>query len=50
VRLPAVLPPGPPVLRFDVKTWRPANERPGDDDVRDLGVMIDRIRLSRAPG
>jgi len=49
VRLPAALTPGPPVLRFDVKTWRPANERPGDSDVRDLGVMIDRIRLSRAP-
>jgi hypothetical protein len=54
LRLPDPLPPGPPVLRFDVPTFRPANVWPGDEDARDLGVMLDRIRLtipvSRAAG
>jgi len=43
--LPAPLPPGPPLLRLDVPAWRPANVLPGSDDVRDLGVMVDRIRV-----
>ena len=46
LRLPDPLPPGPPVLRFDVPTFRPANVWPGDADTRDLGVMVDRIRLT----
>jgi hypothetical protein len=43
--LPSPLPPGPPVLRFDVPTWRPINVDPGSTDTRDLGVMVDRIRV-----
>ena len=39
LRLPDPLPPGPPVLRLDVATFRPANVWPGDADTRDLGVM-----------
>jgi hypothetical protein len=46
-RLP--LPPGLadplPVLRLDVAGWRPANSDPASDDVRDLGVMVDRVRM-----
>ncbi len=49
LRLPQPLPPGPPVLRLDVPDWRPANVLPGSDDMRNLGVMIDRIRL-QPPG
>jgi len=45
LQLPATLPAGPPVLRFDVNAWRPANSVPGDTDTRDLGVMLDRLRL-----
>jgi hypothetical protein len=53
--LPSTLPPGAPVLRLDVVdaarrrplTWRPADALPGSDDVRDLGVMVDRIRVVR---
>jgi hypothetical protein len=53
--LPALLPPGPPVLRLDVVdaarrralTWRPANVLAGSDDTRDLGVMVDRVRVVR---
>jgi hypothetical protein len=45
LRLPSPLPPGPPVLRFDVPSWRPVNVLPGSDDVRDLGVMLHRIRI-----
>jgi len=54
LRLPDPLPPGPPVLRLDVPTFRPANVWPDDPDTRDLGVMLDRIQLtipvSRAAG
>jgi hypothetical protein len=39
----------PPVLRLDVEGWRPANTERGSDDVRDLGVMVDRVRVE-APG
>jgi hypothetical protein len=45
LRLPDPLPAGPPVLRMDVPTFRPANAIPGADDARDLGVMLDRLRL-----
>jgi hypothetical protein len=45
LRLPSPLPPGPPVLRFDVPSWRPVNVLPGSTDVRDLGVMLHRIRI-----
>jgi hypothetical protein len=53
--LPAELPAGPPVLRLDVVdaengralTWRPVNVLPGSDDTRDLGVMVDRVRVAR---
>jgi hypothetical protein len=47
--LPAVLPPGPPVLRLEVRAWRPANVDPASSDVRDLGVMVDRVRVETAP-
>ena len=46
LRLPDPLPAGPAVLRLDVPTFRPANAWPGDPDTRDLGVMVDRIRLT----
>jgi len=46
LRLPDPLPAGPVVLRLDVPTFRPANAWPGDPDTRDLGVMVDRIRLT----
>jgi hypothetical protein len=56
--LPPELPPGPPVLRLDVvdegtgreATWRPANVLPGSDDTRDLGVMVDAVRVGRNRG
>lgn len=41
--LPDPLPPGPRVLRLDVPGWRPVDTLPGSRDVRDLGVMLDRI-------
>jgi hypothetical protein len=43
--LPAALGEDPPVLRLDVAPWRPANVESGSEDVRDLGVMVDRIRV-----
>jgi hypothetical protein len=43
--LPAELGEEAPVLRLDVAPWRPANVVPGSEDVRDLGVMVDRIRV-----
>jgi hypothetical protein len=43
--LPEALPPGPPVLRLEVPAWRPANVDPTSNDVRDLGVMVDRVRV-----
>jgi hypothetical protein len=54
--LPEPLPPGPPVLRLDVvdpvtgraAAWRPANVLPGSSDDRDLGIVVDRVRV--APG
>jgi 4-amino-4-deoxy-L-arabinose transferase-like glycosyltransferase len=48
LRLPDPLPPGPPVLRLDVPVFRPANVLAGSNDPRDLGVMLDRIRLTAA--
>jgi hypothetical protein len=49
VRLPERIPPGPPVLRLDVTAWRPANVVPGSSDTRELGVMVDRIRVQAVP-
>jgi hypothetical protein len=43
--LPEPLPAGPPVLRLDVKAFRPANALPDSADMRDLGVMLDSIRI-----
>ncbi|HUG53792.1 MAG TPA: glycosyltransferase family 39 protein [Vicinamibacteria bacterium] len=48
LRLPDPLPPGPPVLRLDVPAFRPANVLAETTDTRDLGVMVDRIRLQEA--
>ena len=45
LKLPSPLPAGPPVLRFDVPAWRPVNLLKGSSDVRDLGVMVERIRI-----
>jgi hypothetical protein len=45
LRLPAPLPPGPPVLRLDTSDWRPARRLPGSTDVRDLGIVLDRITV-----
>lgn len=47
--LPPGLPSGPLVLRLDVPAWRPANVLPGSSDVRDLGVMVDRVRGATPP-
>jgi hypothetical protein len=46
---------GDPVLRLDVVdaarrrplTWRPIEALPGSTDTRDLGVMVDRVRVLR---
>jgi hypothetical protein len=43
--LPDPLPPGPAVLRLDVPAWRPVNTDPASRDTRDLGVMVDRVRI-----
>lgn len=48
VTLPDPLPPAAPLLRLDVPAWRPANVVPGSDDMRDLGVMVDRIEIEGA--
>jgi hypothetical protein len=53
--LPAPPAAAAPVLRLDVVdgdssrplTWRPANALAGSDDTRDLGVMVDRVRVRR---
>lgn len=45
VPLPDPLPAGPPVLRLDVPPFRPINVVAGSRDPRDLGVMMDRIRI-----
>jgi hypothetical protein len=50
LRLPDPLPPGPALLRLDTPTFRPANVFPGDSDPRDLGVMLDRVRLTAGGG
>jgi len=43
--LPDPLPAGPPVLRLDVPAWRPINVLPGSSDSRDLGIVVDAVRL-----
>lgn len=45
LRLPDPLPPGPPVLRLDLPAWRPVNFLAGSSDIRDLGIMVDRVRV-----
>ena len=45
LRLPEAFPPGPAVLRLDVPAWRPVNTDPASSDTRDLGVMVDRVRI-----
>jgi hypothetical protein len=51
LRLPDPLPPGPAVVRLDVPSFRPVNVWPEKtDDARDLGVMLDRVRLREGPG
>jgi hypothetical protein len=47
--LPDPLPPGPPVLRLDVPAFRPTNVFADSSDPRDLGVMLDRIRIAAEP-
>jgi hypothetical protein len=49
LRLPDPLPPGPALLRLDVKAFRPKNVDAFSDDTRELGVMIDRVRLRVEP-
>ncbi len=49
LRLPDPLPAGPPLLRLDVKAFRPKNVDAFSDDTRELGVMIDRVRLGARP-
>jgi hypothetical protein len=48
--LPPTLPLGPLLLRLDVSAWRPAKVLPGSTDTRDLGVMVDRIRIEKDRG
>jgi 4-amino-4-deoxy-L-arabinose transferase-like glycosyltransferase len=43
--LPDPLPEGPRVLRLDVAAFRPSHVVPGSRDERDLGVMVDRLRV-----
>jgi hypothetical protein len=45
LQLPDTLPPGPTVVRFDVPDWRPQKSLPGSSDPRDLGFMLDRVRI-----
>jgi hypothetical protein len=45
LRLPVPLPSGAPVLRLDVPAFRPANVDPGSQDMRDLGIMVDRVEI-----
>jgi hypothetical protein len=33
------------VLRLDVPAWRPINLLPGSTDSRDLGIVVDAVRL-----
>jgi hypothetical protein len=46
--VPATFTDALPVLRLDVEGWRPANTEKGGSDVRDLGVMVDRVRMAPA--
>jgi Dolichyl-phosphate-mannose-protein mannosyltransferase len=55
--LPTLLGSGPPVLRLEIldpvtlrpSPWRPINVLPGSSDTRDLGIVVDRIRLRPFP-
>lgn len=49
LRLPQPLPAGPALLRFDTSAWRPAKLLTGSDDTRDLGIVVDRIRIGAVP-
>jgi hypothetical protein len=43
--LPVPRPAGPPLLRFQTTVFRPVNVFRGATDVRDLGVMVDRVAV-----
>lgn len=47
--LPALPEGRPPVLRLDVRPFRPADVDGTSQDVRDLGVMVDRVRFASGP-
>jgi 4-amino-4-deoxy-L-arabinose transferase-like glycosyltransferase len=47
--LPDPLPAGPRVLRLDVAAFRPSRVVPGSRDERDLGIMVDRLRVGAPP-
>jgi hypothetical protein len=47
IPLPDRLPAGPPILRLRVPTWRPADVLKASTDVRDLGIMVDRVSIRR---
>jgi hypothetical protein len=48
--IPDSLPAGPRVLRLDVPGWRPVDSVEGSRDIRDLGIMLDRIRIEPPGG
>ena len=50
LQVPATFVDALPVLRLDVDGWRPANTEHGSADVRDLGVMVDRVRMAPPDG
>lgn len=45
VDVPARLSAGSRVVTFSVPAWRPSNTDPSSTDTRDLGIMIDAIRI-----
>jgi hypothetical protein len=45
--LPADMKGATPVLRLQVPAFRPANVTPGSEDERELGIMVDRIRIEK---
>lgn len=47
ILLPKSLPDGPRLLRLRVPTWRPADVLADSSDIRDLGIMVDRVKIKR---